>query len=150
MILQTESNNYFTTLEKEGQYVVDFVAQKFSKKYPHLVDTNSKTEMENWICYKSRGGLAHPSIKLLEVSNILEKLFMDLHGDNLSKQSGIMKTLSNNLIDKTKHLNCNIPSEVINCLVRTRTFIRLNNMNKMILESSYKKKNKSKLKKFMK
>lgn len=43
--------------------------------------------------------------------NILEE-FMYLHGDNLLRQSGIMKTLPNNLIDKIKLLNCNIPSKV--------------------------------------
>lgn len=68
-------------------------------------------------------------------SKVLEPLFMDLHGNNLSKECEIIKTLIIKLEEKIKSQNLNIPYEVLHSLVRTQTFIRLNNMNKSILEN---------------
>jgi len=77
----------------------------------------------------------------------MEKLFIDLHGDHLSKEEGIMKKLTNSLMEKIKLSTLHTPIEVVKCLVRTRTFIRLNKLNQIILNTKNIKKNKIKLKK---
>ncbi|CAI6359887.1 unnamed protein product [Macrosiphum euphorbiae] len=59
---------------------------------------------------------------------LMESDFKMLHGDKLSKSSGIMTTLSSMIKSNIQHLN--LPQEVVMCMVRTRTFIRLNNMNR--------------------
>jgi len=42
-----------------------------------------------------RGGLKIPSVTLMETVQIMEKEFQKLHGDNLSKLTGVMKYLTN-------------------------------------------------------
>jgi len=143
------NNDSFNGLEEEGlQYVVGYVASKFAKKYPLMVSEQPTTNYENWIRYLCRGGLTYPSSTLIKVANIMEKLFIDLHGNHLSKEEGIMKKLTNSLMEKIKLSTLDIPVEVVKCLVRTRTFIRLNNLNQIILNTKNIKKNKIKLKKF--
>jgi len=41
-----------------------------------------------------------------------------------------------------------IPEEVIQCIIRTRTYIRLNNLNRKIMDQQFKKKDKQKIQKF--
>lgn len=142
-------NDSFNGLEKEGlQYILGYVASKFAKKYPLIVSEELNTNDENWIEYMSKGGLTYPSSQLIKVANIMEKLFIDLHGNHLSKEEGIMKKLTHSLIEKIKLSALDIPVEVVQCLVRTRTFIRLNNLNQIILNTKNIRKNKIKLKKF--
>lgn len=58
---------------------------------------------------------------------ILEKLFNNHHGkDDLNKEPKVMTKLSQSLMNEVQKENLNIPLKVIRCLVRTRTFIRLN------------------------
>jgi len=38
----------------------------------------------------------------------------------------------------------NIPEEVIRCIIRTRTYIRINNLNKDVLNTNHKNKTKQK------
>jgi len=77
----------------------------------------------------------------------MENLFIDLHGNHLSKEEGIMKKLTHSLVEKIKLSALDILVEVVQCLVRTRTFIRLNNLNQIILNTRNIRKNKIKLKK---
>lgn len=79
-----DDNNSFNGLEKEGlQYVVGYVASRFAKKYTLMVSEEQTTNDENWIRYLSKGGLTYPSSQLIKVANIMEKLFIDLHGNHL-------------------------------------------------------------------
>lgn len=144
-----DDNNSFNGLEKEGlQYVVGYVASRFAKKYTLMVSEEQTTNDENWIRYLSKGGLTYPSSQLIKVANIMEKLFIDLHGNHLSKEEGIMKKLTHCLMEKIKLSTLDIPVEVVQCLVQTRTFIRLNNLNQILLNTKNIKKNKIQLKKF--
>lgn len=76
----------------------------------------------------------------------MEPYLKELHGDSISKAPGIMKTLTKKLLNIS--LTLGIPQEVLKCLVRTRTFIRFNNLNKEILNKTQNQRNKQKLKKF--
>lgn len=76
----------------------------------------------------------------------MEPHVKELHGDGISKAPGIIKTLTKKLLNIS--LTLGIPQEVLKCLVRTRTFIRFNNLNKEILYKMQNQRNKQKLKKF--
>jgi len=67
----------------------------------------------------------------------LEIHFKSLHGDNLSKAPNIFKTLTNKLKIRTHHLK--LPLGVLQCIVRTRTYIRLINLNNEIMSQKFKK-----------
>jgi len=111
-------NDSFNSLEKEGlQYVVGYVASKFAKKYPLMVSYKQNTKDENWIRYLSKWGLTYPSSILIKVAKILENLFNDFHGNHLSKEEGIMKKLTQSLIEKIKLPILDIPVEVVQYLV---------------------------------
>ncbi len=51
-----------------------------------------------------------------------------------------MKNMVNRLTPTIQYLS--IPQEVIDCLVRTRTFIRMNNLNKQLISDKYQYKEK--------
>lgn len=139
LLFQT-AESHFNDIEKECvEYVAGYIAYKFFEKYPHLTSSNRN---KSWIDCVSRGGLKTPSDDLLTAMKLMETDFKMLHGDKLSKSSGIMTTLSSMIKSKIQHLN--LPQEVVMCMVRTRTFIRLNNMNREMKCGSLHKK----LKKF--
>jgi len=79
----------------------------------------------------------------------LEDLFNKFHGNGLSKEPKIIKTVTEILLKRDEN-HANMPFKVAECLVRTRTFIRMNYLNKKILELATKNKNEKqrKLKKF--
>jgi len=134
-------------VEKQAaQYVAGYVANRFSHNYPHLISNYVENSIsDSWITLNSRGGLKIPSDNLVDAVCVMETHFKNLHGDGLSKISGVMSYLTNVLKPKIGYLN--IPDEVLECLVRTRTFIRLNNLNATILYGKKPCKN-NKLKKF--
>lgn len=85
---------------------------------------------------------------MFQAVQIMEKYFKQLHGDNLSNELQIFKKLTNTLRPNIEHLK--IPTEVVQCLVRTRTYIRLNNLNRQIIDKQFKSRDKKKIKKFLK
>lgn len=78
-----------------------------------------------------RGLLLHPHDSLFEASQKMETEFFAMHGNSLSKEKHIIRTLAERTmakLDKTKI----IPLEVILYLSRTRTYIRLRDLNRKI------------------
>jgi len=57
-----------------------------------------------------------------------------------------MKNVRDILVSKLQNI-IEIPVEVLECMVRTRTFIRLNSMNKQLMDKAISTKNK--IKKFV-
>ena len=45
---------------------------------------------------------------------------------------GVITKVANDVLEQLNILKISIPNEVVQCLVSTRTFIRLNNLNKII------------------
>lgn len=76
----------------------------------------------------------------------IEHEFKILHGESLSKSPYVFKTLYE--ITKPKIEKLNVPDEVLHCLIRTRTYIRLNNLNKQLITKQQKQSNKLKKIKF--
>ena len=97
----------------------------------------------------SEGNLLEPSIDMIKCGMFIEMVFREYHGTNINKEPGIMDKVLNKVLLLYKN-KCNIPYDVVHCMVRTRTFIRLNHLNKKIQENQTIKDKKSKLNKFKK
>lgn len=102
-------------------------------KYPHLgVPTRQLGVLHNppdWIQFFSEGNLMYPSDDLIYTANIMNKIFQEFHGSFLSKEDWIFTSVTK-LVQKKIKNKYHIPKEVIQCLVRTRTYIRLREINK--------------------
>jgi len=130
--MKVENYEPFGQLEEEcAQYVAGYVASRFCHKYPDLIDETGENDA-GWINQLSKGNLKIPSNKLMKAVKILEIAFINFHGDSLVKTPWVMKTLTDIVLPEINYLN--ISREVVNCLVRTRTFIRMNNLNKNVME----------------
>lgn len=142
--------NELTELEKDCiEYVTGYVASRYATEYPWLC--NKEVCGSSWIQHISRGNLTTPSPILLKCSIILEHIFNNFHGKGcIKKEPKVMTKVNNLLMNELKKENLNLPVKVVECLVRTRTFIRLNYLNKIILSATATQKNENsrKVKKF--
>jgi len=129
-------------LEEECvEYVGGYITNRFFVKYPYLTNESSDSKViDSWTKFISTGNLKIPSDDLLRAMKIVEIDFKELHGNYLNKEPNIIKQLSNNIMRKIN----NIPEEVIRCIIRTRTYIRINNLNKDVLKTNHKYKTKQK------
>lgn len=89
-----------------------------------------------------------PSDNLFKVVLQLEKDFHNYHGKDLAKSLYVFKKLYDIILPKVKEYG--IPDEVLYCLIRTRTYIRLNNLNKTLISKQFKISDKIKKIKFTK
>jgi len=83
----------------------------------------------------------YPSEAFQVVAKIMEREFFKFHGNSLNKESKIFDKVTDRIISK---INENLFSRpVIHCLVRTRIYIRLRNMNLKIKEQNILKREKN-------
>jgi hypothetical protein len=134
--LLTESDPvYFNSpsfdCEDEGlKYVAGYVAHCFLKERPDLgektTDISAFTKYTSpWISALSRGGLVVPSEEFVAKVYEMEKIFICLHKDNVSLQRNVVKNFHALLLSKFPDL----PSALLKKYARTRTFIRIRNLN---------------------
>ena len=70
---------------------------------------------------------------MLHAPKILENGFNNMHGEGLSSGNNLFKNLAEKTKDKIPKKNTSIiPLEVLLCLSKTRTYIRLRDINRMI------------------
>lgn len=77
----------------------------------------------DWLQMISHGSLFYPNENLWEMTQKLEVEFYQMHGNSLSKEEKIFELLSRRTIAQIA--SNTIPYEVVLCLSRTRTYIRL-------------------------
>jgi len=138
--------------EESLQYVTGYVAHRFKKKYPHLgerTDIASTESIEtNWIKVVSKGYLMYPSPELLRMSRLVDKCFNDFHGHYFFKEDNVIQKVVK-LVQTCKEYDSCIPQDVLQCLVRTRTYIRVRDINKRFYTESDKRKKEKKMKKLV-
>lgn len=127
------------------QFLAGYVAHWFRLEYPELGSTNFDDPNCSWISTLNKGNLLHPSNNLLKAIYCTEEVFNQFHGSGLKKSPFIIQEVLNNVQAK---YSC-IPDTVLSCFIRTRTFIRLKHLNKIIMNEKKILKDK-KLKKFVK
>ena len=113
-------------------YITGYVAYQFRAKYPDLGVRTAElasTEPPTWICHISRGSLIYPSDELIQTAQILEEVFNQFHKDSLSETDLIFQKVAI-LVKQKFEKDFTLPNEVLLCLVRTRTYIRLRELNK--------------------
>lgn len=96
------------------------------------------TEEEDYIFILSRGGLTYPSKVFLDAAKIMDQEFKKFHQKSLSPEKYIFNKVTELVEKRVK----NIPHEVLLCLVRTRTYIRLRALNNLICNENRKRKEK--------
>jgi hypothetical protein len=131
------------------KYIAGYVAYRFRDKYslgfPSRDNREIKGNMPDWIQYISRGFLLYPSKQLIAATEVLDSVFNDIHKNSLSKDKFIFDTVTDRTLEK---LEDKLPREVIHCLARTRTYIRLREINTKISFDNCKKRLDRKMKKF--
>lgn len=130
------------------KYIAGYVAHRFKNKYSLGTPTNNcgNSNTPDWLQSISRGFLMEPSDELLKAAHILDAEFFSMHGTSLSSENKIFTKLAQRTINKLE--GSSIPFEVILCLSRTRTYIRLRDLNRRISFQNCQKKLDKKLSKF--
>jgi hypothetical protein len=99
---------------------------------------------QDWISFLSSGGLIYPCDELIRVTTVMDETFFEMHGSSLSHEKFFFNKLVNNTMLK---LGTTIPHEVMLCLSRTRTYIRLRDINRKISFSNCQSKLEKKISK---
>uniref|UniRef100_T1IMX2 Transposable element P transposase n=1 Tax=Strigamia maritima TaxID=126957 RepID=T1IMX2_STRMM len=118
-------------LEQEGlKYIAGYACFRFRVKYPDLGDYTKDLEPSNlaWVMYISQGGLIYRGKKIMYVVNILNAEFVKYHGKFFSKEDNVVKNVYDLTVKKLPKSE-NFPKEVLLCLVRTLTCIRIKKLN---------------------
>lgn len=112
---------------REGlKYIAGYVAFRFKNKYPELGTSSLELDSSSWISYLTRGGLLTPSSELLSAIRISENRFSAMHGEYVCKGINVFETLTDDIMNA---IDGKVPREVIHCFVRTRTYIRVRQLN---------------------
>lgn len=129
-------------------YEAGYVAYRFKDKYNLGVATKklSGNKAPDWLQYISRGSLLYPNDNLLLAAKILDSEFHSFHGTTLSSEKKIFTKLT----DRTLSLlgKISVPYEVLLCLSRNRTYIRICDINRKISYENCKRKLDKKMSKF--
>lgn len=132
------------------EYVVGYVARRFVHKYPDLGNETSvsldSSLSTSWTQHITKGHLITPSETLMRVAKVMNKYFEEMHGTLLNKNPKVMETLKTKVMLESNDV---LPEEVVSCLIRTRTFVRFNHLNKNIADNAPTVGNKTKIRKFM-
>ena len=126
-------------------YIAGYVAKRFRAKYPHhsiYTQELPKINPPRWLEHISKGHLTYPSESLIRTAKILEPIFNEFHGSSLAKTDMIFQKVANLVQFKMMQLKTFddelIPFDMLLCLVRTRTYIRLYEMNLQREEKNHK------------
>lgn len=123
-------NESETTLDAM-EYISGYIAKKFQKEYPELGDKTYKIKISDhaynlpsWVQQLSFGGLIKPYSEFLNTVHKWNKHFEVYHGQNLRKDSLVIKKL----VDKIKESE-SLPCSVVKLFCKLRTIIRMNYIN---------------------
>ncbi|XP_071572048.1 uncharacterized protein [Temnothorax nylanderi] len=133
------------------EYVAGYVAHCFKNIYSFLGDKTKDihdNDEQSWVKTVSKGYLTYPSETLLLASKIVEKCFLDFHGNDFSKEEFVIQKVVK-MAKNTKHYPSQIPDKVLQCLVRTRTYIRVKEIGKRLFDEKEQRKKDKKMKKFV-
>lgn len=126
--------------------ITGYVVHRFRNVHYFLGNPTRNLELSEidyiLVSILSRGGLMYSSKTFMNASHIIEKEFNKFHGCGLSKEKNIFQKVAETVYNSVN----GIPLNVILRLVRTRTYLRLRNMNKELfieLLSRNKKKTKT-------
>lgn len=131
---------YFHDNSSDLNYDNEFLNKENTRKF-RVFDTSQ--QYQNLDSYQI---LINSEISITELEIALSKCNSNLHGNGLSKHPNIIK----NIVKKLNEKFHDLPTDVLGCLVRTRTFIRMNKLNNKLLNDrkTTKTKNNTKVQKY--
>lgn len=143
-----------TIHEEALKFVAGYVAHRFRGKYQLGVESKEiqiiNTNCANWLSFISRGNLLYPNESMLKAAQVMEEEFNKMHGTTLASEKYIFKKLAERAQSRliVQGLQTVPPFEVLLCLSRTRTYIRLRDLNRRISFKNCKKRLEKKMSKF--
>lgn len=141
------------TVAQQGLlYVAGYVAWRFREKYPELgtitKNLNLPHKSEEWILTASNGHLRYPSADMIELAMAMEEVFIKVHGySGFCPDTNIIKFVVNKTIEAIPETTISLT--VLTCLVRTRTYIRINSLNNELKSSHIQNQQRKKMKKII-
>ena len=143
------SNSTFDCNTEGFAYVAGYYAHKFKSEYPELGIKTCDAQLFGqdssvWITALSRGGLTKPSNKFLSILKNFEDIFDVFHGSTINPCQNVITSLIK--LIQSKHPE--VPLSVVKKYSRTRTFIRIKNLNRKINQEAFRKRNEKQLKQF--
>lgn len=87
----------------------------------------------------------YPNENMIKLARVLNTEFENFHSTTFSTEDMIFNKLADSVATQ---LNFDIPYEIIHCLARTRTYIRLRELNKKISFENCKRRLNKKMSKF--
>ena len=129
----SKSSKTFNCSDQGFKYVVGYLARSFQNQYPQFGEKTCETpifeEVDSpWIYALSRGGLTAPSREFIQTIQNFEEIFKSTHGETLCKKGKLIGSM----VEKITKAFPDFPPEVIKKYVRTRTFIRIRDLNYLI------------------
>ena len=125
-ILEVDTGDQRSCSEEGLKYVCGFLAHKLRSKHPELCGSEGNQAECPWIDAVSLGRLTKPSADFLEVIKGFEQVFLTLHGNNISRRSGILDSLRAKLDEKFPQVH----SDVKKLYVTTRTYLRIKHLKR--------------------
>lgn len=112
--------------------IAGYIAYRVRKKYPGkaskygCITRDISLSGKNWLETISRGSLMKPTQECVDSVTKMEEEFARFHGGFVNQCPGVFRSLNDRI--KSKHPD--IDEFVVQCFVRTRTFIRIKRINK--------------------
>ncbi|KAF6212640.1 hypothetical protein GE061_013166 [Apolygus lucorum] len=128
------------------EMLAGYLIYRFKKKQPEKsalygsyskdVPTSSK---KTWVGTLSRGWLIRPNESFMKDVKAMEEEFIKYHGKGINKNANVFSTLKTRIQESNPHID----DFLVLCYVRTRTFIRMKNLNREAREKKLFKKRSS-------
>jgi len=124
------------------EYVAGYVGHRFKNVDPFLGNKTKDmvhNDNQSWVHTVSKGYLTYPTEILLLATKIVEKCFLEFHGNDFSKEDLVVQKVVKKA-KETANFPTDIPGKVIQCLVRTRTHIRVKEIYKRLFDEKEQQK----------
>ena len=134
--VDVDNATIFDSCIKGLSYIMGYIAKKFYNEFPHLGSKTSDFPVDEihyadcpWVFHLSKGGLVAPSWQFLEDGRTFEHLFNEYHG-----LRGNVRTREDNVLDNFTDILCKefatkYDRKVLALFSKTRTMIRLKDLN---------------------
>ncbi len=139
-LVETQPLYSFDCTREGLSYIAGFLAYKLSDEYPDLGTKTSNSSRQQqlkfpWLAALSRGGLIQPSEEFFQQIQVLEKLFNQIHGNEITRNTDVVQSFLNCALKQ----NLSIHPKICLRFAKTRVFIRLKFLNHLLLKEKGKK-----------
>lgn len=113
-----------------------YICHKLKGEIPNISINSSEDKTFTWVTHLNEGGLSKPSDEIIAHISEMKQIFKKNNKDTLLIAKDFLKLH----IEQASNINCNI--KVKKLFFRARMYFLIRNLNKEILQNSYKLKRK--------